>query len=68
MVVYHHDASARECGLSARHAGGCRVAHARRVTLSRAGTAVGARATTRATDGARAVRVTGDEAWRRCER
>jgi len=39
-----------------------------RVTLSRAGVAVGARATTRATDGARAVRVTGDEAWRRCER
>jgi hypothetical protein len=36
-----------------------------RVTALRAGTAVGARAAARATDGARAVRVTGDEAWRR---
>ena len=36
-----------------------------RVTALRAGTAIGARAAARATDGARAVRVTGDEAWRR---
>jgi hypothetical protein len=36
-----------------------------RVTALRAGTAVGARATTRATDGARALGVTGDVAWRR---
>jgi hypothetical protein len=36
-----------------------------RVTALRAGTAVGARAAARARNGARAVRVTGDEAWRR---
>ena len=41
------------------HAGDCRGVDAMRVTLSRAGVAVGARATARATDGARAVGLLG---------
>jgi hypothetical protein len=45
-------------GLSAGHASDCRDAD-RRVTALRVGTPCGARATTRATDGARAVRVSG---------